>query len=227
MSLSTGRGPLSARPAGRFTAPVPAQVAYIEPFRRRVRGVTGGRTVVDSERVLLVHRQGRPPTYAFPADDATVAEATAEPDAPGYVAVPWDAVDAWFEEDEEVFGHPRNPYHRIDCLRARRRLRVEASGVTLVDTDDTLAVYETALEPRLYVDRRYVRDGVGLSTSATQTYCPYKGTATYWHAHIGDQVVEDVAWSYEEPLPESARLGRLLSFDEARVRVEHDLPSDG
>jgi uncharacterized protein (DUF427 family) len=227
MSLSTGRGPLSARPAGRFTAPVPAQVAYIEPFRRRVRGVSGGRTVVDSEQVLLVHRQGRPPTYAFPAGDAAVAGAVAEPDAPGYVAVPWDAVDAWFEEDEEVFGHPRNPYHRIDCLRARRRLRVEAAGVTVVDTDETLAVYETALEPRLYVDRRHVHGGVELSKSATQTYCPYKGTATYWHARVGDQVVEDVAWSYEEPLPESARLGGLLSFDEARVHVEDDLPAAG
>jgi uncharacterized protein (DUF427 family) len=227
MSLSTGRGPLSARPAGRFTAPVPAQVAYIEPFRRRVRGVSGGRTVVDSERVLLVHRQGRPPAYAFPAADATVAGAMAEPDAPGYVAVPWDAVDAWFEEDEEVFGHPRNPYHRIDCLRSRRHLRVEAGGVTLVDTDDTLAVYETALEPRLYVDRRHVHDGVELSKSATQTYCPYKGTATYWHARVGDQVFEDVAWSYEEPLPESARLGGLLSFEEARVHVDHDLPAAG
>jgi uncharacterized protein (DUF427 family) len=218
---------LSARPAGRFTAPVPAQVAYIEPFRRRVRGVSGGRTVVDSERVLLVHRQGRPPTYAFPAGDVTVAGATAEPDAPGYVALAWDAVDAWFEEDEEVFGHPRNPYHRIDCLRSRRRLRVEAAGATVVDTDDTLAVYETALEPRLYVDRRHVRSEVELSKSETRTYCPYKGTATYWHARIGDQVLHDVAWSYEDPLPESARLGGLLSFEEARVRVEHDLPAAG
>ena len=78
MSLTTGRGPLSARPAGRFTAPVPAQVAYIEPFRRRVRAVAGGRTVVDSERVLLVHRQGRAPTYAFPAGDVTGAESVAD-----------------------------------------------------------------------------------------------------------------------------------------------------
>ena len=223
MSLTTGRGPLSARPAGRFTAPVPAQVAYIEPFRRRVRAVAGGRTVVDSERVLLVHRQGRAPTYAFPAGDVTGAESVAEPDAPGYVTVPWDGADAWYEEDQEVFGHPRNPYHRIDCLRARRRLRVEAAGVTLVDTNDTLAVYETALEPRLYVDRRFVRTDL-LIKSETTTYCPYKGTSTYWHARVGNRVLEDVAWSYEDPLPESTALGGLLSFEEARVHVDHDLP---
>ena len=223
MSLSTGRGPLSAHPAGRFTAPVPAQVAYIEPFRRRVRAVSGERTVVDSERVLLVHRQGRPPTYAFPAGDVQDVESAPEPDAPGYVTVDWGAAEAWFEEDEEVFGHPRNPYHRIDCLRSRRRLRVDAAGLTLVDTDDTLAVYETALEPRLYVDRRHVRTDV-LERSETTTYCPYKGKTTYWHARVGDHLLEDVAWTYDEPLPESARLGGLLSFEEARVHVEHDLP---
>ena len=104
-----------------------------------------------------------------------------ETDAPGYVTVAWDAVDAWFEEDEQVFGHPRNPYHRVDCLRSERRLRVEAAGATLVDTADTLVVYETALEPRLYVDPRLVRIEL-LRGVATQTYCPYKGTATYWTA---------------------------------------------
>ena len=223
MSLTTGTGPLSARPAGRFTAPMPAGVAYLEPFRRRVRAVVNGRTVIDSERVLLVHRPGRPPTYAFPAGDVAGLPAEAEPDAPGYVTVPWDEADTWFEEDEQVFGHPRNPYHRVDCLRSRRRLRVEAAGLTLVDTDETLAVYETALEPRLYVDRRLARMDV-LELSTTHTYCPYKGTATYWSARIDGAVLDDVAWSYEDPLPESAPLGQLLSFDEKRVSVTHDLP---
>ena len=95
MSLSTGRGPLSATPAGRFTAPVPAGVAYIEPFRRRVRAVKDGRTVVDSERVLLVHRPARPPAYAFPTDDVDGLAGEAEPDAPGYVRVAWGDADAW------------------------------------------------------------------------------------------------------------------------------------
>jgi uncharacterized protein (DUF427 family) len=224
VSLSTGRGPLSGRPAGRFTAPVPEGVAYIEPFRRRVRGVKDGQTVVDSERVLLVHRAGRPPAYAFPAGDVTGVPAQAEPDSPGYVSVGWDAADAWFEEEEEVFGHARNPYHRVDCLRSGRRLRVEAADVTLVDTTETLAVYETALEPRLYVDRRDVRMDL-LEMSETHTYCPYKGTASYWTARVGDTVLEDVAWSYEDPLPESIQLGGFLSFDETRVDLHHDLPA--
>jgi uncharacterized protein (DUF427 family) len=226
VSLSTGRGPLSTNPAGRFTAPVPAGVAYIEPFRRRVRATKDGRSVVDSERVLLVHRAGRPPAYAFPAEDVDDVPAEAEPDAPGYVAVPWDAADAWFEEEEQVFGHARNPYHRVDCLRSGRRLVVEAGGVTLVDAATTLAVYETALEPRLYVDPALVRTDL-LEASATRTYCPYKGTASYWSARVGDDITEDVAWSYEDPLPESLPLAHLLSFDDARVAVHHDLPPGG
>jgi uncharacterized protein (DUF427 family) len=202
---------------------MPAAVAYLEPFRRRVRAVVNGRTLIDSERVLLVHRPGRPPTYAFPAGDVNGVPSEAEPDAAGFVTVPWDVADAWFEEDEEVFGHPRNPYHRVDCLRSRRRLRVEAVGLVLVDTDETLAVYETALEPRLYVDPRLVRTD-RLEISATRTYCPYKGTATYWSARVDGDVLSDVAWSYEDPLPESAALRRFLSFDENRVSVVHDLP---
>jgi len=227
VSLTTGRGPLSRKPAGRFSRPVPDGVVYVEPFRRRVRGLVGGDPVVDSERVLLVHRPGEPPSYAFPAGDVRLAAPDVGPEpvpeAPGYVRVPWDAVDQWYEEDEPVRYHPRNPYHRVDCVRTSRHLRVEVAGAVLVDTTDTLGVYETALEPRLYVAPDAVRRDL-LVASTTTTYCPYKGTAWYWSAVVDDVVVEDVAWSYEDPLPETLPLARMLSFDEARVTVTVDLP---
>jgi uncharacterized protein (DUF427 family) len=224
MSLTTGRGPLSENPAGRFTVAMLEKVSYIEPFRRRVTATKGGRTIVDSERALLIHRPGQPPALGFPAGDVDGAPARESVDAPGYVTVPWDAADAWFEEDDQMFGHPRNPYHRVDCVRSHRQLRVEAAaGTTLVETTETMVVYETALEPRLYVDPQHVR--VELTRSATQTYCPYKGTATYWNAVVDGRVLPDVAWSYEEALPESAPLQHLVSFDEQRVSVIHDLPA--
>jgi uncharacterized protein (DUF427 family) len=205
---------------------VPDGVAYVEPFRRRVRGVTGGRTLVDSERALLVHRPGEPPAYAFPAADVHGAPAYAVAEAPGHVRVPWEAVEDWYEEDERVFSHPRNPYHRVDCVRTSRRLRVVVGGVVLVDTTETVGVYETALEPKLYVRRDQVRRDL-LVPSPTTTYCPYKGTASYWSAVVGDVAVEDVAWSYDDPLPESLPIRALLSFDPARVTVVHDLPPGG
>lgn len=225
MSLTTGRGPLSAQPAGRFSAPMPEGVVYVEPFPRRVRGLIGDAVVVESEQVLLVHRAGSPPTYAFPVaavHDPALPTAP-EPSAEGHVTVAWGAVDAWFEEDEEVFGHPRNPYHRVDCVPTSRRLRVEVARTVVVDTTATTGVYETALAPRLYVDRSAVR-GARLAPSSSTSYCPYKGTATWWDLELGDTVVHDAAWSYDDPLPESLSIRGLLAFDEARVGVTADLP---
>ena len=223
MSLTSGRGPLSKNPAGRFVPPIASDSVYVEPFRRRVRGITGGRTVVDSERVLLIHRAGAPPAYAFPAADVAEVPSEAEPAAPGHVQVAWDAVEEWFEEEELVRLHARNPYHRVDCLRTNRRLRVEVGGGVLVDTTDTVAVYETALEPRLYVGPEHVRAGT-LVKSATTTFCPYKGAATYWTAELDGSRVEDVAWSYDDPFPEAERVRGLLSFDADRVTVLASFP---
>jgi uncharacterized protein (DUF427 family) len=121
-----------------------------------------------------------------------------------------------------MLGHVRNPYHRVDCVRSHRLLRVEAAGATVVDTTETMVVYETGLEPRLYVDSGQVR--VELTRSQTHTYCPYKGTATYWNAVVHGVVLPNVAWSYEDALPESARLQQLVSFDDQLVTVLHDLP---
>ena len=106
----------------------------------------------------------------------------------------------------------------------KRRLRVEVAGTTLVDTDDTVIVFETALEPRLYVDPSHVRTDL-LRQTDTSTYCNYKGVATYWSAVIGDTEVEDVAWSYQDPPPESLPIKGFLSFDAARAEVVAELPT--
>lgn len=197
MSLVTGRGPLSSNPAGRFTPPIPPGVSYVEPHRRRIEAFKNGRQVIDTERALLVHRPNQPLRYAFPAE--TIIDLPIEPDpaAPGYVRVPWDAVDSWFEEGRELVQYPPNPYHRVDCRPTQRRLRVKLGDITLVDTDETTIVFETSLEPRLYVASAQVRTDL-LHRSATSSYCNYKGVATYWSCAEAD----DIAWSYEDPLPE-------------------------
>ncbi len=224
MSLTTGRGPLSATPAGRFNKDVPGGLVYVEPFPRRVRGFRGGKNVLDSERVLLVHRPAQPPTYAFPAEDAVGVQCVVEPEADGYVRVEWDAVDSWCEEEEQVFAHPRNPYHRVDCMATARRLRVALGDIVIVDTTETTGVYETGLAPRLYVGREQLLVDV-LRPSATTTYCPYKGTASYWSAVLGEEVVPDVAWSYETPYAECQAIATCLSFDETKIGVEAALPT--
>lgn len=223
MSLTTGRGPLGPQPAGRFSPPVPAGAVYVEPHPRRIQAVRGGVLVLDTEHGLLVHRPGRTLTYAFPVEELAELPHEPVPEAPGFGTVAWADVDEWLEEGRVLVHYPPNPYHRVDCRPTHRHLRVEVAGEVLVDTDDTLILFETALAPRLYVDPAHVRTGL-LRRTTTATYCNYKGHATYWAAAIGDRLVEDVAWSYEEPLPESTAIAGFLCFDEHKVAVTAELP---
>ena len=223
MSLVAGRGPLSKDPAGWFSPPLPDEVVYAEPHPRRVQAVRNGRTVIDTEHALLVHRRDHPLSYVFPAGEVGELPSEQVPEAPGYVRVAWDAVDTWLEEGRTLVHYPPNPYHRVDCRPTNRGLRVSVSGTTLVDTIDTVIVFETALEPRLYVQPSVVRTDLMRRTN-TSTYCNYKGYATYWSAVIGDTVVDDVAWSYEDPPPECLPIKGYFSFDAARADVVAELP---
>jgi len=223
MSLVAGRGPLSKEPAGWFAPPLPSEVVFVEPHPRRVQAIRNRQMVIDTERALLVHRRDHPLSYAFPADDVGDLPSEPEPQAPGHVRVPWDAVDTWLEEGRQLVHYPPNPYHRVDCRPTQRGLRVSVAGATLVDTVDTVIVFETALDPRLYVDPSLVRTDL-LRRTATTSYCNYKGYATYWAAVVGDTVVDDVAWSYEDPPPECLPIKGYFSFDAARVEVVAELP---
>ncbi|OBG60412.1 DUF427 domain-containing protein [Mycobacterium sp. E735] len=226
MSLVAGRGPLSSDPAGRFSPPLPADVVFIEPHPRRVQAFQDGRAVIDTEGALLVHRRGRPLSYVFRAEEVSDLPTEPEPEAPGFVHVPWDAVDNWLEEGRELVHYPPNPYHRVDCRPTRRRLRVSVARTVLVDTDDTVILFETSLAPRLYVDPAHVRTDL-LRRSDTLSYCNYKGFATYWSADVDGRVVDDIAWSYADPPPESLPIKGFLSFDLARADVVAELPHTG
>src|SRR6185295_17690577 len=224
MSLVAGRGPLSKDPAGWFSSPLPDDLVFVEPHPRRVQAIRNRQTVIDTERALMVHRRDHPLSYAFPAEDVGGLPNEPEPEAPGYVRVPWDAVDTWLEEGRKLVHYPPNPYHRVDCRPTNRRLRVAVAGTTLVDTADTMVVFETALAPLLYVGPWLVRTDL-LRRSDTTSYCNYKGYATYWSAVVGDAVVEDVASSYDDPLPETLPLKGFFSFDTTRADVSAELPA--
>ena len=227
MSLVAGSGPLSRDRAGWISPPITEDLVYIEPHPRRVQAIRNGHTVIDTERVLMVHRRGQPLSYAFRTGDVEDLPATPVPEAPGFVMVPWTSVDTWLEEGRRLVHYPPNPYHRVDCRPTSRRLRVDVAGTVLVDTVDTLILFETSLAPRLYVTPASVRTDL-LRRSTTSSYCNYKGYAAYWSAVVGDGadqvVVEDVAWSYDDPLPESAPIAGMLSFDAQKADVLAALP---
>lgn len=155
MGLTTGAGPFGHRPHGRFDFEHPARIRYVEPCPRRVRALKDGVTVADSRRVQLVWLTGKQPQYAFPAEDVTIPAHPA-PGLDGHVTLAWDAVDAWFEEDEQVFVHVRDPYSRIDVLETSSRVRVSLEGQSLAEGTPKL-LFETGLPPRYYFDRADVR----------------------------------------------------------------------
>jgi uncharacterized protein (DUF427 family) len=142
----------------------------------------------------------------------------------GYYAFVWKTMDHWFEEDEEVWVHARDPYTRIDILPSSRRIRVEIEGETVADTTHASFLYETGLPTRYYVPKTDVRMDL-LTPTDTQTACPYKGTARYWSLTVGGETHEDIVWSYDFPLPESQKIAGLMAFynEKVDIHVDEDL----
>jgi uncharacterized protein (DUF427 family) len=140
----------------------------------------------------------------------------------GTVRFEWDALDAWFEEDEEVFVHPRNPYARVDALRSTRSVRVELDGVLLAESSCPVMVFETGLPTRYYLDRTAVSFEHLIPTD-TVTSCPYKGKTTgYWSVSIGEQLYPDLAWAYDFPTVALSPIAGLIAFYNEKVDVTLD-----
>ena len=133
-----------------------------------------------------------------------------------YCAFYWDRVDHWFEEDEEIFVHPRDPYKRIDTVPSSRAVEVIIGGETFAETTRAHFLFETGLPTRYYIPAEDVRMDL-LSPSDTQSRCPYKGIASYWNAGIGGQTYEDIVWSYPDPVPECPKIRDLLCFFNEQV----------
>ncbi|HJP19992.1 MAG TPA: DUF427 domain-containing protein [Alphaproteobacteria bacterium] len=133
-----------------------------------------------------------------------------------YVAFYWDRVDAWFEEDEEIFVHPRDPHVRIDVLASSRPLRALLGGEVIAETTAARFLFETGWQTRYYIPQADVRMDL-LVESASETACPYKGGTRYWSARVDGRLIEDVAWSYSEPLPEVGRIKDYLCFYEDKL----------
>jgi uncharacterized protein (DUF427 family) len=132
------------------------------------------------------------------------------------IRLDWSSIDSWFEEDEQVFTHPRDPYTRVDILHASRHVRVEIGGVTVAETHKPTLLFETGLPTRYYLPRTHVRMDL-LEPSDTVSHCPYKGEAGYWSLLGGG--APDVAWSYRIPLPESQKIAGLISFYPEKVSL--------
>jgi uncharacterized protein (DUF427 family) len=251
MSLTLGTAPLSSRRRGLLNSRIdgPAHTLYFEPYERRIRGVIGGETVIDTTGGMLLYESNIGPvlyvpeadvrqdlirrtdhtthcpfkgdaTYWSVGDQENVLWGYEQPiDSAswllGYVAPYWDKFDEWYEEGERLQTKLRDPYHRIDVRQTSAHVTVRANGETVAESDRALLLFETGLPPRAYLPLDDVREEL-LTQTDTTSVCPYKGTASYWS--IG--ALEDVAWSYRDPIPEAGGIEGLISFLGDGVEVE-------
>lgn len=153
--------------------------------------------------------------WSYAGDDERYAELR------GYIAFEWKKIDAWYEEDDEVFVYPRDPYHRVDVLNSSRHIKVMLAGQVIAETRRPRLLFETGLRTRYYIPKVDVRMEL-LEPTATVTQCPYKGNAAYWSVRIGDQVFADIVWAYPFPIAECSMIQNLLSFYNEKVEMYVD-----
>lgn len=137
------------------------------------------------------------------------------------VRLSWQAMDGWFEEEVEVFVHPRSPYTRVDVLPSTRRVTVTIDGTVVAQSDRPSVLYETGLPPRYYLPIDDVRADL-LKPTESSTACPYKGVARYWTVTVDGVEHPDIVWGYDDPLPESAGVKDLVCFYNEKVDIELD-----
>ena len=170
--------------------------------------------------VVVGDRRVENAVWAYPDPLAAI------PQIANYVAFYWDRADAWYEEDDEVFRHPRDPYHRVDVLQSSRHVQVRIGGEIIADSHRPRLLFETGLPVRYYLPKLDVRQDL-LVVTQTRTRCPYKGEAVYWSAEVAGQRLDDVAWSYPAPIPEAPKIENLVAFFNERVDiVVDDVPQE-
>lgn len=151
--------------------------------------------------------------YEDPLEEASFLE--------GHAAFYFNRLDAWFEEDEEIFVHPRDPYSRIDILASARRVRVSLEGQDLAETDRSMMLFETSLPTRYYIPKQDVRMDL-IEVSGHVTECAYKGRPVHFSAPILGEAGKHIAWCYENPQPEAEKIKGMIAFYNERVDIAID-----
>ena len=250
MTLTFGAAPFGQQ-RGAFSIEMPQTVSYVEAWPRRMRAVLAGATVLDSRGGMMLHTSGAMATMLFPREhlDAdllaqgsrpgrwnvvvgdrlardAVAAAPQLPGAAGavvsgMVALHHGSMDRWFEEDDPVYSHVRDPYHRVDVRSSHRHVVVRHEGVVVADSRRPKLLFETGLPVRYYLpfaDVRLER----LQLSATISECPYKGDGQHWDLATSAGAVPDAAWSLPHPLPEAILAIEHVCFYTDKVEVSVD-----
>jgi len=183
-------------------------------------------TLIDAGEVAHSPSRGDALVHDVKVDSATevgaarVYETSPIEELAGTVAFKFKAFD-WFEEEEQIFVHPRDPYTRIDILQSSRHVEVYMEGTKVADSHQPRLLFETGLPTRYYLPATDVRLDL-LTHSDLTTECPYKGTAHYYNTKVGDDVVENRIWWYPAPVAESQKIAGYLAFYNEKVDIVLD-----
>ncbi|KAH9949969.1 hypothetical protein B0H21DRAFT_786073 [Amylocystis lapponica] len=224
----------------------PLTNVHVETTPKRIRVLFGGKYIVDTTNAKLVWLKPYYPTYFFeaanvPTDYLAAASRTSEynlfdvvvgdtrakdaaklyldGDLTGLVQLEFSAMHAWFEEDEQIFVHPKDPYKRVDVLQSSRHVRVEVNGVEVANTTKPRLLFETSLRVRTYIPKTDCKLELFVPSQLT-TQCPYKGVANYYNVRLptGD-VAENIVWWYRTPQLECAEIKGFVAFYDEKVDV--------
>ena len=212
-----------------------------EDTRRRVRALFNGVYIVDTLGAKFIWEKPYYPTLFVPRSaccdkyfkdegehlrinvNGRTADATAytSGELDGLVKIPFGAMDSWFEEDEEVFVHFKDPYKRIDILPTSRHVQVFIGGTCVADTHAARLLLETSLVTRYYIPKTDVRIDL-LRPTDYHTPCPYKGIASYYSVVLDGKTYENIVWWYPTPTMESAKITGLVCFYNEKVEIKVD-----
>ncbi|KAI0783589.1 hypothetical protein C8Q75DRAFT_725475 [Abortiporus biennis] len=222
---------------------------HIESSPKRIRVLFAGHFVADTKQAKLVWLKPSYPYYFFEEGvidkkylieafhsekhqvyDLVVATTHAkgvvtqylEGELKGLFNIEFGAPDAWFEEDEQIYVHPKDPYKRVDVLQSSRHIRIELDGVELANTKRPRLLFETSLPVRSYIPKTDCHLELFESSKLT-TQCPYKGVANYYSIKLPNgRVAEDIVWYYRTPLLECAEVKGCVAFYDEKVDVYVD-----
>jgi uncharacterized protein (DUF427 family) len=196
-------------------------LSHLVDSERWIRARRGGQTVADSRRTKLLYEPPKVlPVHVFPEEDVRLdllPEEAITRHEDDLVEIAWDGVDEWLQEDEELLGHARDPFHRIDALRSSRLVRVSIDDELVAETRRPTALFETRLPTRWYIPRDDVIAEL-TRNDEHRTTCAYKGHATHWDV-AGEKAV---AWSYELPLNDAMPVRSMICFYNERVDIDVD-----
>ena len=139
----------------------------------------------------------------------------------GYLAFVYPKMDAWYQEDDRVYAHPRDPYHRFDIHHSSRHIVVRHKGQVIAESRRPAMLFETGLPVRYYLPPEDVHTDL-LEESTTVSECPYKGDGQHWHLSVAGDRIEDAAWSLPQPLGEAEKITGYICFYPDKLETEVD-----